>query len=276
MEPIRRRLTASAKDWGISPRVASGIFWAPLFAAAALVLARLDKRVYRFFLGEDGVVEWAQVACFVIAGVFAIGITVLRHRAGQKLQAGIYAIVAITALVAAGEEIGWGQRILGLETPEEWSRINHQHELTLHNVGDVLDVLNPFMMAIGLIGVLACIFGPRLRLDRYWDRAGHLFVPPFFLASSFLVLFLYKFIRLTIVTKSGFTVTKYGELAELCLAFALTAFVWLNYRRLTVEARSSRGIRDSGPVPVREIAPFGPEAGPDPDGIVHGSEMTPR
>jgi hypothetical protein len=88
------------------------------------------------------------------------------------------------------------------------------------------------MLAVGLVGFLACLYGERLQLGRRWDRADFLFVPPFFLAPSFLVVFAYKLFRLTVWTKSGFTITKYGEWAELCLAFALCLFLGLNYRLL--------------------------------------------
>jgi hypothetical protein len=229
---IRRRIADSAAQWGLSPRAVPWVFWTPLVGAAVIAALRLNKDVYRFLLIEDGPVEWAQFLCFAIACIFSVGIASRRFKAGYRGQGLAFLALAAVTFLLAGEEIAWGQRILGLETPEALRKINEQEEITLHNVGDVLDVLNVVMLAIGLVGFLACLYGERLRLGRFWDRADHLFVPPVFLAPSFLVLFLYKLFRATIWTKSGFTITKYGEWAELCLAFALGLFVWLNYRRL--------------------------------------------
>lgn len=36
--------------------------------------------------------------------------------------------------VGCGEEISWGQRIIGFSTPETLNKINVQHEFTLHNI----------------------------------------------------------------------------------------------------------------------------------------------
>ncbi|MEM7114371.1 MAG: hypothetical protein AAF614_18195, partial [Chloroflexota bacterium] len=46
-------------------------------------------------------------------------------------------------------------------------------------------------------------------------------------------IFLYKFVRFVFLPESAFTITKYGEWAELCLAFGLCVFTVLNYRRLS-------------------------------------------
>jgi hypothetical protein len=56
-------------------------------------------------------------------------------------------------------------------------------------------------------------------------------VPPLFLTSAFSVMFLYKLVRFTVLPQSRYTITKFGEWAELCLALALGAFAWLQWRR---------------------------------------------
>ncbi|MGB8983581.1 MAG: hypothetical protein WCC12_17060, partial [Anaerolineales bacterium] len=46
----------------------------------------------------------------------------------------IYLGLALLFFFGAGEEISWGQRILGFETPETLAQVNKQDELNLHNL----------------------------------------------------------------------------------------------------------------------------------------------
>jgi hypothetical protein len=46
----------------------------------------------------------------------------------------IYLGLALLFFFGAGEEISWGQRIFGFETPETLAQVNKQDELNLHNL----------------------------------------------------------------------------------------------------------------------------------------------
>ena len=46
----------------------------------------------------------------------------------------IYLGLALLFFFGAGEEISWGQRIFGFETPESLAQVNKQDELNLHNL----------------------------------------------------------------------------------------------------------------------------------------------
>ncbi len=79
---------------------------------------------------------------------------------------------AVLFLLAAFEEISWGQRIFGIETPNLIKGVNVQKELTLHNLNffqgedatlpldfDQLSAI--FALTIGFVIPLACLFiGP--------------------------------------------------------------------------------------------------------------------
>src|SRR5690606_27922034 len=52
---------------------------------------------------------------------------------GRILQLSLL-VLAILFFFGAGEEISWGQRILGFDTPDELSAVNAQDEANLHNV----------------------------------------------------------------------------------------------------------------------------------------------
>lgn len=208
------------------------MFWGPLVGAFLVALSRLNKDIYRFLLTDDGPVEWLQVAFFVLALVMGIGIVIRAIRANRYDQATLFFVFALTMLFISGEEVSWGQRIIGWETPPELAEINKQNETTLHNIGEALSVINFGMMIIGLVGSVAYVLNRWVRIERYWQQANWFLIPPFFLSSAFFVLFLYKFIRFAFLPESAFTITKYSEWAELCLAFGLCVFAVLNFRRL--------------------------------------------
>jgi hypothetical protein len=159
-----------------------------------------------------------------------------RIKAGHVWQALIFAGFAFANLFIAGEEIAWGQRIFNIETPDTLKEINAQGEITVHNIGRIQDVFNLVMFLAAGYGVIAYFANKQIQMERFWDKANYLLAPPLFLVPSFLVAFAYKLIRYTVVRTPGFTVTRYAELAELCLAFGFFVFTWMNYRRLADKA----------------------------------------
>jgi hypothetical protein len=238
---MRRYLTLieeSAKQWGVSPRVAWLIFWLPIVGGVVILLTYLNRDLYRFVTMEDGPIEWAQFAFYALTAIASAGIAARRLRSGHQWQALLFAGFALMNLFVAGEEIAWGQRIFGIETPETLREINDQGETTIHNIGIIQDIFNFGMFLIAAYGAVAYVANRKWQIARRWDQANYLLVPPAFLASSFLFTFVYKLIRYTVVRQPSFTVTKYAEWAELCLAFGFFLFTWMNNRRLAGQAKT--------------------------------------
>jgi len=86
-------------------------------------------------------------------------------------------LFGIFFLFVAGEEISWGQRIFGLETPEVLQNHNVQGELNLHNLsifdkhGGILNqhtALNVFALLIGVVIPLVYLTQRRLRQLLNW------------------------------------------------------------------------------------------------------------
>jgi len=84
---------------------------------------------------------------FEIIGAFSLFVTSLLFLYGFRLARRsldktwtslakqlIYLGVALLFFFGAGEEISWGQRIFGFETPETLAQVNKQDELNLHNL----------------------------------------------------------------------------------------------------------------------------------------------
>ncbi|MDQ7075673.1 MAG: hypothetical protein Q9O24_11105 [Gammaproteobacteria bacterium] len=54
---------------------------------------------------------------------------------GKKTQRNVYfVLLALFFFVCFGEELSWGQRIFGWETPENFKEMNAQKETNLHNI----------------------------------------------------------------------------------------------------------------------------------------------
>lgn len=225
LDDLRLRLRTEAHtEWGIRPRGAERVFVAAFVGSFALIASRVSKPLFVFLTAEDSLLEWAQFAGFAVAAGLAALIARSLTRRGYPGAALTYTTIAVGLVFVAGEEISWGQRLLGLRTPEALAEVNKQDEITLHNIGDILFLFNVGMLLVGLYGSLVTVW---LRVRSSW-RAHPLFdvfVPPLFLTSWFFVLFGYKAIRLVAIPESYFTVVEAGEWAELCLAFALP--VWL-------------------------------------------------
>lgn len=57
-------------------------------------------------------------------------------------------LVTIGCVYFAGEEISWGQHLLGWQTPEELKAINDQRETNLHNISSWLDQKPRFLLEL--------------------------------------------------------------------------------------------------------------------------------
>ncbi|SEK57789.1 hypothetical protein SAMN05421666_0913 [Roseovarius nanhaiticus] len=111
---------------------------ATLIATVILALTSPDYFTL-VFAKEDGLVEYGTALFLLIASI-----VMARHAAslwgqGRRGAAVLTAVYGLMFFMAAGEEISWGQRIIGWESGEFFLENNKQDETNLHNlmVGDV-------------------------------------------------------------------------------------------------------------------------------------------
>jgi hypothetical protein len=112
-------------------------------AIAAVVVAyatlRLPGDTVDSLIGEDRFYETLGAAGLLVAAI-AFVLTARRvHGAGAETGASrakpwILGFVGLFLFLAAGEEISWGQRFLGISTPESIREVNTQGETNLHNI----------------------------------------------------------------------------------------------------------------------------------------------
>jgi len=221
-----------AAEWGVSMRTAWALFVGPLVFAAMVAATAVYRPLYRVFVEEDGIVEWAQILVLVALVPVAVLIASRLWRRQERSFAALFVIAALAAFFIAGEEISWGQRLLGWATPDDLAALNRQGETNIHNVGSVLEVMNLVMFLITVAAALlplAWRWGVR---DRMRDLGASIFVPPLFLATSFGLAGAYRLVRYALVPEGHYVVSRYGEVGELLLYGALLAFAVLLYRRL--------------------------------------------
>jgi len=225
------QLQHEASAWGVSPRLAKGLFLLPLVGSVLVVVARADKAVFRAVADEDRLLEWLQFVGFAAASVFALACAWRLRRQGRRTLALAYLLFALGCFFIAGEEIAWGQRLLGFGTPETLERINDQEEVTVHNINSVQNRANAVFLLVGLYASVGAWL-IRRRVPVRASDALDLLVPPLFLTAAFFVIFVYKLLRYTLFPESGFTITQVGEWPEFCLALGFSAHAFLVWRRL--------------------------------------------
>ncbi len=126
-----------------------------------------------WFTGEDQALEYAQFFAGAAAAVlFAAAALRLPRRCWPRR---IQAALAIGCGGLALEEISWGQRLFGWETPAFWARLNQQQETNLHNY-----LAHSFAAQLVGIGVLflACLAGMLLRSRRAPEGLHVWLLPP--------------------------------------------------------------------------------------------------
>lgn len=88
---------------------------------------------------EDGLFEYATAICFGVAGVLFL-VCFATSRAGNDLlllqtRRNVFLLLlGLLFLFGCGEEISWGQRLLGFDTPDSIARVNLQRETNIHNL----------------------------------------------------------------------------------------------------------------------------------------------
>ena len=91
---------------------------------------------------EDGVIETFGAIMFLVSSV-VFGLAYFRSSCSQNGHVGqiglarkniFYLLLSLLFLLAFLEEISWGQRIFGIETPTVIAKVNRQKEINIHNL----------------------------------------------------------------------------------------------------------------------------------------------
>ena len=147
------------------------------------------------YLGEDGIVEWLTVGG-LLAGAF---VCFNRFIAFFKTKSWWFLLVTfvlgLLLFIAAGEEISWGQRILGIQSSEYFLKNNAQGETNIHNLvvnGVKINKLVFSTILIAVLGiylvVIPILYKTNKAVKNFMDNSG-IPIPRLYQIISFLIVF---------------------------------------------------------------------------------------
>ncbi len=139
-------------------------------------------------VNPEGVVEAIEAILWLIATVF-FGRTAWRTKSPWLV------LLTLMCFFALGEEISWGQHLLGFEAPEALADVNQQDETNLHNLNlavilglpetmpfysyftNITRILNPLFYLVNMILWIAFpLLKPRVNLLRQYPALSRQFV----------------------------------------------------------------------------------------------------
>ncbi|WP_211306373.1 hypothetical protein [Parasphingopyxis lamellibrachiae] len=143
-------------------------------AAISVAILAWNPPLFHWFAREDNILEWVS-ALFVLVGAAFLALAVLRR--ARKPFDGFGAIL-VGLLIPVGfaglyfligmEEISWGQRIFGFETPDGIAARNWQSEFNFHNIHTDISEL-AYYFGTGLFLIVLPLARPALR---HWKIAS--------------------------------------------------------------------------------------------------------
>jgi hypothetical protein len=164
--------------------------------AAGFILFYTNLPLFERYVQEDGVVEWITVAALLSGSIVCL--TRFRNLFNKRNRWFLLVIfcLGIFLFFSAGEEISWGQRILGIKSPGYFEQNNAQRETNLHNliVGGVKlnKLIFSLLLVIGLafyLAVVPVLYHKIGTVKRSVDALG-LPVPRVYQVAGFLLLIL--------------------------------------------------------------------------------------
>ena len=109
-----------------------------LFISLFTILFIFNSEAYNFLSKEDHLIEYLSSVSLAITGLLFLRASIysIKTVPGKSIKWNtlLFIFLAIIFLIAAGEEISWGQRLFNFRTPEYLNRLNEQNEFNFHNV----------------------------------------------------------------------------------------------------------------------------------------------
>ena len=136
------------------------------------VLVFTDVRLFESYIAEDGVVEWLTVLGLLLASFTCFNRVISLRRTKSFPFLFFLFLMGAILFFGAGEEISWGQRLLGIQSPDYFKENNAQGETNIHNLIVGGQKLNRIIFTIVLAIVLGVyiVLIPFLYKRKEWMR----------------------------------------------------------------------------------------------------------
>jgi len=109
-----------------------------IFILVFTILLIFNTKTYSLLSNEDNIIEYLSSIFLALSSYFLFRVFLYSRKTSLvnklKWKDLILMFSAILFLLAAFEEISWGQRLFNFETPEFLKSINDQNELNFHNI----------------------------------------------------------------------------------------------------------------------------------------------
>ncbi len=213
----------------------------PVFIVALAVASGLiGKETYKWFTGEDGFAETGQVIFYTIAFVLNLKLLGRLWSSGNRWLASLFVISCIGLFFMIGEELNWGQRLFGWETPESLKVINKQKETNLHNIYGVGATFKWVQLQVGAYGTIAPLLLLGISNARRYYHIPSFMIPHYSLIPFFVPLFVWRIYRNFFEAPSAyyFAIAEFNEVMELILAIGVALFMLFQLRRLNRSAEA--------------------------------------
>ena len=148
-------------------------------------LLLIDPRLFAALTQEDRGAEYLTAALFMLTSVLLFFTAAAERSLWRR---GVYVLGGIVMMFVAGEEINWGQRILGFATPDFVIGVNYQDEFNVHNI----NILHRRFEEIYQYGALLLC---AITCAAFFFRKGRLFgipLPSILLMLCFLLMLSYR------------------------------------------------------------------------------------
>jgi len=173
-----------------------------MFVAATVRIGKRDWNFFVFLVVEDGAIESLTAAFLLLTAATTHHLALGYRRFGRRGLATALWLGAAAFFVAGMEEISWGQRLFGIETPVAIAENNMQGELNLHNhpLFHGTNEVRGFLV-VGAYGTFCGLAYALLRRRARTERAARrmdalrLFVVPVRFSPYFLALLVYIVLR---------------------------------------------------------------------------------
>jgi hypothetical protein len=190
-----------------------------------------DTATLTWISREDGLIEQITAFIFLVCSLLSAHTAIKVHSRYRRIVFGLF---AIGFFLCFGEEISWGQRILGFETPEAFQEYNVQNEFNLHNLGGYL-IDHMFIAGVFLYGF---IFPLLTWKHPFWHNLFDKFGIPISsvgLAVGFLIIsMLHDWTVYRILPETVFSI---GELREMVASIGFLLLIIESRKMLTLTKR---------------------------------------
>ena len=174
-----------------------------VYIALTYPVLALGNNLIAATIPEDHYFEIIGASALLVTSIlflygYRLARRILERNRVSLIKQAVYLGLAALFFFGAGEEISWGQRILGFQTPAAVSQVNQQDEFNLHNLSvwqssKILDANRMF----DLFWFLFAVFTPGLALAiPSFKRFASQFIPIVFWGISLLFLYNYAWAKL--------------------------------------------------------------------------------